>query len=106
MENQRKAFRIEYRAKDMPSVDINDKKYPIIDISTSGLKIWSSNDFHDVHSIEGRIHLHTGELKFRGYIIRVNKRSNCTAINIYPELSGGSLNKERNYLKNEKGYII
>jgi len=106
MENNRRAFRIEYKAKDMPTIEVNDKEYPIIDISATGLKLWSSNDFHDVHSIEGIIHLHVKDLNFKGYITRVNKRSNCTAVNLYPELPWGDLILERNYLKNEKGYII
>ena len=106
MENQRDAFRIEYKAKDMPVLEIDDKKYPIMDISATGLKVWTSNDFRDVHSIDGIIHLHVTDLKFKGYIIRVNKSSNCAAITIRPELPRGELSKERNYLKNEKGYKI
>lgn len=106
MDNNRKAFRIEYRAKDMPIVEIKNKQYPIIDISSTGLKFWGPNDFNNIKSLEGKIHLHVKDLNFRGSIIRVNKKSNCTAINFYIELPYGDLILERNYLKNEKGYKI
>jgi len=104
-ENQRKAFRIRYKEKDMPVLEIKDKKYPLIDISVIGLKLWGSNDFYEFQSLEGKIQLHTGELNFKGTVIRVNKNSDCIAIEINPELSLGKLYLERNYLK-EKGYKI
>jgi len=106
LQNQRKAFRIEYQAKDMPVVEINNKQYPAIDISVTGIKLWSSNSFHERQSLEGKIHLHVGELSFSGNVIRINKKTNSTAIDFYRELHGRELIKERNYLKNEKGYNI
>jgi len=105
-QNPRKSFRIEYRAKDMPAVEIDNKRYPAVDISATGIKLWSSNHFHERQNLEGKIYLHVGELSFSGNVIRVNKKTNSTAIDFYRELPWGELIKERNYLKNEKGYKI
>jgi hypothetical protein len=106
MENKRRAFRIEYKAKDMPTIEVNKKKYPILDISAVGAKIWSSNGFSEKQNLEGKIQLHIGEIDFIGDVIRINKAYNCTAIEFKDELPLGELIKERNYLKNEKGYKI
>lgn len=104
--NLRASYRIEYYEKDMPVVEIARKKYKVINISTNGLKLSGSGDFYKNQSLDGKIQTNTYYLNFSGKVIRVNKQSNCTAIKLYNEVGFERLSRERNYLKNEKGYKI
>ena len=104
--NQREFFRIEYKAKDMPTAEIKGKKYKITDISPNGVGLFSSNGFEKNQSLDGKINLHILELNFHGRIVRIDEATNITGIEIYPELPLGELYKERAFLKLHRGYKI
>jgi hypothetical protein len=104
-ESGRKSYRLEYLAKDMPTVEISSKKHPILDISVSGLKFWNTNGFYIKQSLSGKIYLHVGEpIDFGGTVKRIG--NNRAAIEFNKEIPGKVFIAERNYLKNEKKYRV